>query len=92
MKKSLCVLKVLLTTYTTAIFIYSILDKIFPYCFYFFLLLLSTFKPQTAHGSYCELLQISKRTGARLKSGVPMMGIPPNELSKIQTLLLLKLG
>ena len=39
------------------LFIYFALDKIFPYFFFFFLLLsLSTFKPQNAHGLYCELL------------------------------------
>ena len=68
-KKSLCFLNMLLTTFTMVIFIYFALDKIF--FFFFSSITISPLKPQTAHGSNYELLQISKSTGTRLKSGVP---------------------
>ena len=57
-EKKVCVFEhtVLLTTYFMIIFIYFALDKFFL----FFFQSLSPFKPQTAHGSYYELLWYSK--------------------------------
>ena len=57
-KKSLCFFNIglLLTIFFMVMFIYSTLNKIFSYFFSFFLSL-STFKPQSANGSYRVLIE-----------------------------------
>ena len=79
MKNGLWFLSTLSTTFFLVTFVYPNSKTFFlrHLLYFFFLFLLSTFKPLNALYSKFERLKISGRTSVRLKSGVPGWGDPP---------------
>ena len=81
MENDLCFLSTLSTAFLFGMFVYPNLNTIFLLFFltfpFLFLLQLSTFKPLNALYLKFERLEISRRTTAGMKSGVPGWEHPP---------------